>query len=718
MPMPMYKVTSFDCETYLIRAGLLAPRLVCGSFAERRGGTRWDQGEIKAGLYDREDTLDFITELLRDEYQIIVTHNGVYDFAVVAAERPELLELIFAAYERGGIRCTRVRQKLIDIANGEHKFHTERYESGGQQLVRRTKTAYHLDKLVWRHFNVVLPKVGTWRLRFAELDGVPIDKYPPEASEYCLKDAQYPLRIFEKQQYELCDDQADYDTLSPITSLPDETPQMAANWALHLMSVWGVRTDAEMVYRVKDRLTREYAEANAKLREHKLVRADGSKDMTAIREYIVRAYERQGTLAPTTPTGEVGTDRVVVAQAAQEQKHEEGAPHPEWCALASDHKGSCRDILHFKVVAGQREKQLSNWISILETGVQHPYNPPFNSLVETGRTSCGADSTENDGEGNIQNFPRKGDVRPCIVPRKGTKFADADYDTIELRALAQACLTLIGHSSMAEALRRDIDLHSAFAADLMGVEYEEFMERLKAGDPVCDEQRQFAKIANFGFPGGMVGRTLVEYALGYGGIKITREFGEFLHSAWHKKWPEMKPYFRYISSITGDSEGQVQQLFSGRIRGGVSYTQAANTFFQGLAADGAKRALYVVSRECYLGKMEDGQPSPLHGCRPVLFLHDEIMMEVPIDWANLERSTAATKRLQTVMIAEMQKYMPDIPVKASPCMMSRWYKGAKAVYDKRGNILPAKAIEVLDEKSGKKFTKWVADVPEGVNIAC
>src|SRR5262249_9415329 len=53
---------------------------------------------------------------------------------------------------------------------------------------------------------------------------------------------------------------------------------------------------------------------------------------------------------------------------------------------------------------------------------------------------------------------------------------------------------------------------------------------------------------------------------------------------------------------------------TGRIRGRVGYTQARNTPFQGLAADGAALALFDLVRE---------------GFRVVGFIHDEVLVELP-----------------------------------------------------------------------------------------
>jgi DNA polymerase I-like protein with 3'-5' exonuclease and polymerase domains len=288
---------------------------------------------------------------------------------------------------------------------------------------------------------------------------------------------------------------------------------------------------------------------------------------------------------------------------------------------------------------------------------------------------------------------------------------------------------------MAEALRRGEDLHTALAADLMGISYEECAARIAAGDRLAEEMRQISKPANFGFPGGMAGPSFVSYAAGYG-IVIEASKGKQMHTDWMKKWsPDMERYFRHISSITRNSEGVIEQLYSGRVRGGLRYTQACNSFFQGLAADGAKAALWAVMKECYLGKKfggeDEGEPSPLAGCRPIIFMHDEIITEVRNDWRRPDLASNAAKRQQHLMIREMSRFVPDIPIKASPVVTVRWHKGAKGVLDKAGNYLPSQPAAYcptckiyLDDPDTKKCacgtktqTKWVADLPEGVCAA-
>jgi DNA polymerase I-like protein with 3'-5' exonuclease and polymerase domains len=309
-------------------------------------------------------------------------------------------------------------------------------------------------------------------------------------------------------------------------------------------------------------------------------------------------------------------------------------------------------------------------------------------------------------------------VRECFIPRSGNVYVFADYATLELCTLAQVCLDTFGRSEMAEALCAGQDLHLALAADMWGISYAEAKARAKAGDNEIKHYRQLAKICNFGLPGGLGAATFVEYADGYG-VTVTVQQAQELKDAWLRKWGVMRDYFMWITNLT-ELGAPIEQIRSGRLRGGASFCAAANGMFQGLAADGAKRALWLVSRECYLSDPWDRVPdpisgachpgrTPLFGCRPVLFIHDEIGMECPFIEAHPEGASASAERLSDVMVAAMKHFVPDVPIKAEPVIVRRWYKGAEIVRRPDGVILPCKPV--TGETNGKRFTQWVADMP-------
>ena len=185
---------------------------------------------------------------------------------------------------------------------------------------------------------------------------------------------------------------------------------------------------------------------------------------------------------------------------------------------------------------------------------------------------------------------------------------------------------------------------------------------LKAeGDELILERRQQAKAANFGFPGGLGAETFKSYARGYG-VRLTTEQARDLKDAWLHSIPEMPEYFSLVSELV-KAGGVVEQCVSGRLRGGCTYTSAANTYFQGLASEASKTAAWLVSRACYDGT------GPLYGSRPVMLIHDELILESPE-----EDAEDAAKELQTLMLQAMALWCPDVPARATPQISKRWTK--------------------------------------------
>jgi hypothetical protein len=250
-----------------------------------------------------------------------------------------------------------------------------------------------------------------------------------------------------------------------------------------------------------------------------------------------------------------------------------------------------------------------------------------------------------------------------------------------MATLAQVCLDLFGFSVMADVINAGRDLHTWFAAEhLLGISYEEGAQRLKRGDAEMKSMRQRAKVPNFGFPGGLGPRSLMTYAKGYG-VTFTLEEAKVLKRKWLEAFPEMKMYFNMMHSASESSAGGtfvVKQVRSDRVRGGCTYTSGCNTWFQGLAADGAKAALWCLTKECYLDAS-----SPLYGVRPWVFIHDEFILEGPEETAHLW-----APRARTIMEETMREWTPDVVSRAEEAVCYWWYKGAEPIHDSTGHLLP------------------------------
>ena len=115
--------------------------------------------------------------------------------------------------------------------------------------------------------------------------------------------------------------------------------------------------------------------------------------------------------------------------------------------------------------------------------------------------------------------------------------------------------------------------------------------------------------------------------------------------------------------------GERVETLTGRIRAGSSYTEARNTPFQGLAADGAKHALWRLLRSGY---------------RTVAFIHDEVVVEIPTDGDH----TAHVRKIDAILRDSMSDVLQsDLPIEVEIALTDRWYKDAEAIWDD-GQIKP------------------------------
>ena len=376
---------------------------------------------VGADILDRRDGMRRVAGLLRDSTAILVGHNIAYDVGIFAAEDPTLLRSIFDAYNAGRIRDTGIRQMLLDIAQGVFKYELETRR-------KATKHKYGLADLVGRHFGRFLKKKDTWRLRYNELDGISIDEWPAEARNYALTDAVETLEVHDAQTRQVIGEGLQSD------SVPDEDRQARYAWALHLEAGWGVRTDAPPVAKLRATLEAERDTAHTWLKSSGVIRSNGSKDTKLIGTLIEEDFKRRGLEAPRTPTGKVQQGKEILQQTENND-------------------------LQILADAAEGMKLLTTYVPVLERGIFYPITSRPNVLVDSGRTSW--------SKPNLQNPPRKGGIRECFIPRAGWVYCSVDYDTIELKALAQTCLELptIGWSEMANALRRGEDLHLALAAE-------------------------------------------------------------------------------------------------------------------------------------------------------------------------------------------------------------------------------------------------------------
>jgi len=208
----MGEYIAIDTETELIQPGLLAPPLVCLSYAHSGG----------SGITKWKDAAELFRTFVED-FDTFVGHNIAYDFGVLIAHDWTLTDTIFKLFREDRVRDTGIREALYLIREG---------------IFTENRGNLTLNALSKKYLREELDKSGdSWRLRYAELMNVSLSAWPKEAKQYSIKDAEATLNVFQEQE-----------------DSPDEILQCRAAWSMHLMSVYGVKTDGSAVNKIEEDL--------------------------------------------------------------------------------------------------------------------------------------------------------------------------------------------------------------------------------------------------------------------------------------------------------------------------------------------------------------------------------------------------------------------------------------------------------------------------------
>jgi DNA polymerase-1 len=603
---------AFDFETALIEPGLQAPPPVCFSWATV------DESSVQFWPEARE----FLEEQLAGSGPFIGANIG-YDLLVALAKWPELFPLVFDAYDRGMIYDVQIRQKLIDIAMGQYRQY-----------------GYTLADLTKRLCDRTLAKEDTWRLRYWELISVPLDDWPQDAIDYSLDDAEATRDVFLAQEEGLSEE-------GRLCVLDDQHRQGRADFALKLASAWGLRTDAVGVAKLR----KECETTLDSLKEDLLTAGLLKETKKGVSRAMRVAQARMLEINPNAKLTKKGEE-------LQSRQVKYISVDAEACEDSGD------ELLEKYSEYSQVSNLLSGHVVAMEEGVTLPIHTRFEVLLDTGRTSSSGP--------NVQNVRRAQGARECFVPREGWVYIGCDFDKAELHTLAQVCINLFGESKLGDALNNGFDPHIGLGARLANMSYDDLLVKVEAEDEVAKEWRRRAKPGNFGFPGGMGPKGMVRYAKSSYGVIISLEEAEQLYAGWQEEYPIVSgnylEWIRELTSATGSAT--IEHFDSKRWRGRVSYCVAANSFFQGMSADGMKAALYEVTKSCYL------PGDALYGCRVVNEVHDEIIVEAPED-----RASDAAWLMRDKMIEAYNRFTRDVPVRATPALMDRWSKKAKTIVE-------------------------------------
>lgn len=765
------KLVGYDTETHLIQPGLLAPPLVCASVMVSE----------QTSILDAAQAREMLPGLCLSDL-VITGANLPYDFGIHAADNPDCLALIFDKLDRGQVYDVQIAEILNAIADGTLGLDPRTMRPIKPEPGRK-RGGYSLRFCVdLRLGRDDAKRFDLWRTRYAMLASLPIAEWPAIARDYPQDDVRNPVEVAQRQ--------IALHNAGEFHNLANMPAQVDTAFCLHLMSMWGLRTDRARYEALQHMIEETHDAFVAQFRSYGFYKAHEDKeDEPAIKRAVAIAYGVDpasvckrclgtGKVPSTSPsalksrTPKLINCKVVCIDGARKGCDSTGLDLDTGPAVPRTDSGgvsTSRDTLvesgdeHLMAYSeNEGEKLRSTYLPFIEQGLDVPITPRPNVLVASGRSSY---------EEVIQQLPRsvlclyckgrkcvrceyKGTVlgvRECFCARPGCVLCSVDYGAGELCTLARVCLWVCGHSEMARVIIETGDpgmLHLDFAADLLGVTLAEAVALHRAKDKAIGQARQGAKAFNFGLGGGMGAAKLVinkrnkregvtrspDGEIVYPGLRFCILLGgerrcgtekviewkgrtyapmckrcvqvaEELRRKWFAKYPEVKQYHDWVSRLVdegatfpcfrpcwtcgGEGCAECAPLAAAygtegrgwaveRYRGGLEFSEAANNGFQALLADAAKCGLRKLTRECYTDRS-----SPLYGSRPLLFLHDEVITEMPRD-----RAHAAANRQAAIMVSEGSKYVPKVGLYAQPALMKFICKDAEAKYDSDGQLIP------------------------------
>lgn len=669
---------AIDFETRLISSEAPTPYPICLSWANLNSAKSGplDLTENTGLLKGVQDMEPYLKDLLESN-ELIIAHRTTFECLVIYHHFPSLRELLWEALDQGRIYCTLLAQKV--------STNSERYKM----------KKFDLATLVKHYFDVDISEGKTdpdaWRLRYEELEDVPLKDWPKAASEYAIMDSVWALRVKLKQ---------------PNVKV---APAVGAEFALNLMGLTGITVDPERVALLKEELNEHLLPKYKSLElagfvEYDLKKGRYKKHTKLLREHIEKVVPQ----VSLTAKGVIATDGEAFKSYLGQVEHDEV-------------------LRNFSDIAIY-EKITSAYVPALERA-KPLLRGNYNGVLVTNRTSCSGSKLF--PSMNLQQPPREVpnvtyDVRNCCVPRPGFKIVSIDYSGLEIASCSNQLYNTFGESQMRDYLNQGdvpFDMHSNYARHLKKIKdgvlltYDEFVAHKK--EPGYKEFRQTGKPVNLSFPGGVGYDTMrilmaqdgvspgfeilyrsrneksvdlrvaalraddipvrkkrlskYEWALVFDELvtmkkelfKLYPELEEFL-SEYHKnfmmgevgkkknefgEWEDEEFYSYTVSTPDGE-------LFT---QSYCTYTAACNGYLmQTPSAIGAKRAMYQIIKKY----------AEHPWMNPLIFIHDEIVFEV----LDNDYKELIIQDVSEIMIDQMQTVLPHVRIAVEAEEMPFWMK--------------------------------------------
>jgi hypothetical protein len=537
---------ALDTETELIEDERRIPRLALAVASDGRQHV----------IIHPDRLADF---LLMHKVGYLVGHNVQFDFWVldqylVQAGKEQTRRVLWDACHAGRVFDTQILDMLLQLGTGCFRKAAKARKSDDTKVYPGTLAEVAGEYTIFR-----ISKDEPYRRRFGELLGLSQEQWASVDAgffEYATRDAVATQRLYPAlgdTAYKLMLEHG-YDPRATRYQIrPDaiekfgylsELIQVRASIVLSCMFRRGVRVDLAGARTLETSYRTELANEVAILE----------------RDYAeVLTYNKKDGKLKLTPKGKtpsLGRKKLVpmlvkVAEEMQGEGHEIQIPMStgkkpgvscsikEWTRYTE---------LHPFLGCWARLTKLSGLLGLL-AGLSHEsLHGQYTLLKRTGRTSCSRPRSKELPGLNLQNVPRQPHFRALFRPAPGYTLFTGDFTAAELRTLAAVCKARYGQSTLGDVIAAGTDPHVYTGAAIQGMTLESFYTLQGTAPERFEDGRKDAKAINFGIPGGLGARALVNYAQVKYGVTLTLEQAElFKHKLINEVYPELNDRDGYLA---------------------------------------------------------------------------------------------------------------------------------------------------------------------------
>jgi DNA polymerase-1 len=365
-------------------------------------------------------------------------------------------------------------------------------------------------------------------------------------------------------------------------------------------------------------------------------------EIAKLEEIIVELAGTKFNIASPKQLGDVLFDVLKIDEKAKKTKTGQYATGEDVLSKLENKHPIISKILDYR----ELQKLKNTYVDTLPLLVNKKSNrihTSFNQAVAaTGRLSS--------NNPNLQNIPIKTakgrEVRKAFIARSQDYILlSADYSQIELRIIA----SMSGDTGMIEAFNEGLDIHTATASKVFGVELSE----------VTKEMRGKAKMVNFGIIYGISAFGLSER------LNIPRQEAKEIIDNYFKEFGMLRQYMQnniefakqhgFVETLIGRRRYLRDINSANAMTRGFAERNAINAPIQGTAADMIKIAMINVHKRMKEERLDS---------KMILQVHDELVFDV---------HPSELEKLKVIVSKEMREALPlKVPVEVEMGTGRNW----------------------------------------------